>query len=197
MRHQPFRSSRCGPKTRIYTYNTAYNEDKFVAHTQLSHMREYVRSRGFHGRLLTRPQSSHVVRTVLRITSTAFREKITTILSECIQTSGDKIPLVVLQCPQTRLFIESADRLLQQCDDGRCPNSSELVHLASLLPSKDKWCKLTDDMKFKIGSTEANTHLWCWFRLQYLLGAFVSYANVWVPGDTRRNDAECRRSSVP
>lgn len=185
------------PNTRVITcvpLNDETRSDVSPTHTA---MRQYTRSRGCRGLLLTRQHSTHVVRTVLRMTGIEFREKITSILSECIQTYSDKLPYLVVQCPETWLFVESAHGILLQCTDGRCPSSGALVHLAALLPSKTEWCKLSEEMRFKVGSVEANTHLWCWFRLNFLFSDFISYANAWTSGVVCENGASVRCSSVP
>jgi hypothetical protein len=185
------------PYTRVDTY--AQHMDQAIPHLPLSHsgMREYTRSRGFRGVLSTQSNSPHLVRTILRMTGLEFRKKLTRILSECIKSYGDKLPLVVLQCPETWLFVESAHGIMQQCADGMYPSSGALVHLASILPSKADWCKLSEAMKFKIDSVEANTHLWCWFRLQHVFGDFISYSNVWTSGCMRVDNPVPRRVSTP
>jgi hypothetical protein len=171
------------PHTRVDTYvqhiDLSTYDASFFQHFS---MRQYMPSRGMNGTLLTRPNSTHIVRTVMRMAGVGFREKITHILLECIQIYGDKLPLVVLECPQTWLFVESAHGLIAQCADGRFPASGDLVNLASLLPSKSEWCKLRDEMQFKIGSMEANTHLWCWFRLRHVFTDYIDYTNTWKSG---------------
>ena len=147
-----------------------------VARTE---MKVYTRSRGFRGLHLHRPEATHVVRTVLHMTSVRFREQITSILSECIQIYGDRLSLAVLKCPKTWLFIESAQGVLQQCTNGRIPSSGALMHLGMILPSKADWCELSHCLKLKIGSKEANSHKWCWYRLTYLFRDFVELSNAW------------------
>lgn len=183
------------PQTRVDTYVQDINQDTPNSYEpHLLAMREYIRSRGFHGNVLTRPNSSHIVRTVLRMTGVSFRETFTTVLSECILGYSDKVALVVLECPQTWLFVEAAIRLMEQCTDGRHPKSDAIMYLASLLPSKNDWCKLCDEMKLKIGSVEANTHLWCWFRLQHLFSDYVNYTQVWTSGGTRMQNSAFKRA---
>jgi hypothetical protein len=186
------------PHTRVDTY--VQHIDQYTHDASFLHsldMRQYVQSRGFNGTLLTRPNSTHVVCTLMRMAGVAYREKITRIMLECIQIYNEKIPLMVGKCPRTWLFVESAHGLITQCVDGRYPNSGELVDLASLLPSKNEWCTLRDEMKFKIGSIEANTHLWRWFRLQHLFSDYIDYTKVWTSGgDTNKNSVLKRATSV-
>jgi hypothetical protein len=177
--------------------------DTFVQHVDLSYDPSFLQHFGIrnipsclNGMVLTRPSSSHVIFNLMRMAGVVYREKIANILSEFIQVYGrgaqkmpadlaDKLPFAVLECPRTLLFVESArvfaaklfseDDIIAQCVGARFPASGDLLNLASLLPSKNEWCKLCDEMKFKIGSIEANKHLWFWFRLRLLFSDYIEY----------------------
>ena len=185
------------PSTRVDAYVQHIDQDTpNVFESTLLEMRDHVRhSYGSNGRILTMPNSSHVLRTILRMTGVEHRDKINGIISECIQIYSEKLPLMVVECPETWLFVEYAHGLLEQCADGKCINSGELIHLASLLPSKADWFKLRDGMKFKIGSAEANKHMWCWFRLKYVFSDFVRYSKIWKSGDKSHNNTAFERAS--
>jgi hypothetical protein len=183
------------PYTRVDTFTQHIDCDLvYLSHERQLEMRNHARSRGVRGGLLTLPNSSHVLRTILRITGVAYRGRITIIIKECIQIYADKIPFLVQKCPQTWLFVESAHGLLEQCADGRYPSSRAMVDLASLLPSKQEWMTLRDEMKFNIGSIEANTHMWCWFRLHYLFDDHVNYTKIWASDDSDKQNASMKRS---
>jgi hypothetical protein len=106
-----------------------------------------------------------------------FRSDLTCCLAENVHLYGDALAVLVVECPQTWLFLESVRGILEECSRDECINSNDLIVVSRLLPSLEEWRGLGDRLGFNLGSKLAHVHSWRWYRMKSILSEYRIYAD--------------------
>jgi hypothetical protein len=127
---------------------------------------------------MTKLTSSHVISHAFHMVGLQFRCSVRCCMAEHVRLYGNALASLVVECPQTWLFLESARGILEKCTGDQCLYTNDLIAVSRLVPSLEEWRGLGDRLGFTLGSKLAHDHSWRWYRMKSMLSEYKIYADL-------------------